>query len=78
MQAIILAAGRGTRLNYLTENCPKPLIKINGKPILEYTLSSLPSQINEIIIIIGYLGEKIRKTFGNKFRNINIKYVTWS
>lgn len=75
MQTIILAAGRGTRLNYLTENCPKPLIKINNKPILEHTLSSLPLDITEVIIVIGYLGKKIKKTFGNKFRNLNIKYI---
>ena len=75
MQTIILAAGRGTRLNYLTENCPKPLIKISGKPILEHTLSSLPPEIDEVVMVIGYLGEKIRKMFGNQFQGRNIKYV---
>lgn len=78
MQCIILAAGRGTRLKHLTANTPKPLVKINQKPILEYILSSLPSKIDEVLMIIGYLGGKIRKTFGNKFGDINIKYIPLS
>ena len=78
MQAIILAAGRGKRLKHLTADTPKPLIKINNKPILEYILSSLPSNIDEVLMVINYLGGKIRKTFGNNFRNINIKYIPLS
>src|SRR3989338_1354344 len=76
MQVIILAAGRGTRFGKLTEKTPKSLLKVNGKPILEYTLSSLPSQIKEIHIVIGHLGNQIIGHFGNNYAGRKINYIT--
>jgi len=76
MQAVILAAGKGLRLRPFTEKHPKPLININGKPLLEHTLASLPDAISEIIIVIGYLGEQISEYFGNEWNGKPIKYVT--
>ena len=76
MQAIILAAGKGTRLGKATQDTPKSMVKISGKPLLKYTLSSLPSSIDEVIIVTGYLGDKIRDEFGNNFNGLNIKYAT--
>lgn len=75
MKAVIFAAGKGTRLGDLTKKIPKPLLKINRRPILEHTFSSLPSEITEIIVVIGYLGDKIKKMFGNDFRGKPIFYV---
>jgi len=75
MQAVILAAGRGVRLRPLTLNTPKPLVKINNKPILEYTLNALPNQIDEVILVIGYLSDQIKKQFGHHFNNKKISYV---
>ena len=60
MKAVILAAGEGTRLRPLTKNKPKPLVEINGKPILEYTLAELPRTIEEIVFVVGYKKEKIK------------------
>ncbi len=76
MQAVILAAGKGLRLRPFTEQHPKPLIDISGKPLLEHTLSALPDQITEVIIVVGYLGEQIVEHFGNEFNGKTIKYVT--
>lgn len=81
MQAVILAAGKGLRLRPFTEKHPKPLIDINGKPLLEHSLTSLPDNISEVIIVIGYLGEQIEKHFGNSYTRNNedtipIQYVT--
>lgn len=75
MQAVILAAGRGTRMGKLTEEVPKPLLKISGRPIVEYTLRNLPDEISEIIFIIGYKGEMIKKHFGKKFGGKKITYA---
>lgn len=75
MQAVILAAGKGLRLRPFTEQHPKPLIHINGKPLLEHTLASLPDNISEIIIVVGYLGEQIIEHFGHSWHNKPIKYV---
>ncbi len=75
MQAVILAAGKGLRLRPFTEHHPKPLIDIAGKPLLEYTLESLPDSITEIIIVIGYLGNQIKDYFGDSWNGKPIKYV---
>ena len=75
MQAIILAAGRGIRLGSLTENTPKPLLKIGEKPILQHVFESLPSEIDEVLVVVKYLGNKIKEYFGNNFSNFKIQYV---
>jgi len=76
MQAVILAAGKGTRLLPLTEKIPKPLVLLNGKPILFYILESLPEEITEVIIVTGYLKEEIEKAVGNSFQGKKIIYAS--
>lgn len=76
-KAIILAGGKGTRLRPITYEIPKGMIPIRGRPILEHIISLLRKyDVREIIISIGYLGEKIEEYFGDgsKF-GVNIKYV---
>lgn len=75
MQAVILAAGKGTRLAPLTDELPKPLIKVHGKSILERLLESLPDEIDEVIIDIGYKGEMIRNAIGESFNKKKIIYA---
>lgn len=75
MQCVILAAGRGTRMGYLCENCPKPMLPILGKPKLEYTIEQLPEFVDEVIVVIGYLGEQIRSYFGEYFSGRRMRYV---
>lgn len=75
MQAVILAAGRGKRMGDLTTHAPKPMLKIKGKPILEYKINALPKEIKEIVFVIGYFGEEIKKYFGENFGGRKITYV---
>jgi NDP-sugar pyrophosphorylase family protein len=75
MQAVILAAGRGKRMLHLTDNIPKPMLKINGKPLLEHKLETLPKEIDEVVIVIGYRGEHIMDYFGHEFKGKKIKYI---
>jgi NDP-sugar pyrophosphorylase family protein len=75
MQIVILAAGRGTRMGGLTDNVPKPMLQIKGKPILAYKLDALPKEIDEVIFVIGYLGNKIQEYFGNSYAGKKISYV---
>jgi len=75
MQAVILAAGRGTRLRPLTYHVPKPMIRIAGKNLIEHNLDILPECISEIILVVGYLGEQIINHFGNEHKGIKIKYI---
>jgi len=75
-QALILAGGLGERLRPLTETIPKPMVEINGKPLLEHILDHLKKYgIRKIILCIGYLGNKIEEYFGDgrKFE-LDIKY----
>ena len=75
MQAVILAAGRGKRLRPYTDKVPKPMVPVLGKPILEHTLNALPDEITEVILIIGYLGERIKEYFGDEFGDKKINYI---
>jgi len=75
MQCVILAAGRGTRMYPLTENTPKPLIKVCNKPILKHIVEALPSEIEEIIFVVNYLEEQIRTYCGEEFCGKKVKYV---
>jgi NDP-sugar pyrophosphorylase family protein len=60
MKAMIFAAGLGTRLRPLTDNCPKALVKVGNKPMLQHTIEHLIKHgFNEIILNIHYLGEQI-------------------
>lgn len=63
--AFILAAGKGTRLRPYTDDCPKPLVAINGRPILDYTLDKLQETgVSNVTINLNYLGDRI-KTYLN-------------
>jgi len=75
MQSVILAAGKGTRMGELTKDTPKPMLRVQGKPLLEHHLNFLPDAIDEVIFVIGYLGEQIRGYFGEKWQGRKIRYV---
>lgn len=76
MDAIILAGGKGTRLQSVVSDRPKPMADINGKPFLYYLLKHITSfkEISNIILSVGYKREIIKDYFGNKFLNIPILY----
>lgn len=75
MQCVILAAGKGTRLRPLTENCPKPLVEVGGKTLLDHIVGALPRFVDELIILTGYKGEMIREYCGEEFHGRKVKYV---
>lgn len=68
MQAVILAAGLGTRMRPLTNSVAKPLLKVGDRALLDYTFDALPDEVDEVIVVIGYLGEQIRSYLGDRFR----------
>lgn len=75
MQAVILAAGRGTRMDELTMATPKPMLPVAGRPLLEYKIDSLPEEFTEVILIVGYLKDVIKRHFGAVYGNRKIEYV---
>ncbi len=76
MKAMILAAGRGERMGPLTENWPKPLLKIGGAPLIEHHVARLKvCGINEIVINLSYRGAQIRDHLGDGDRfGVSIAY----
>ncbi|MGH1471014.1 MAG: N-acetylmuramate alpha-1-phosphate uridylyltransferase MurU [Cellvibrionaceae bacterium] len=76
MKAMIFAAGRGERMGELTNNMPKPLLPVNGKPLIAYTLESLKKAgIKDVVINLAYLGKQIEQALGEGTEyGVNIKY----
>src|SRR5215471_5485823 len=76
MKAVILAAGKGTRMRELTEEIPKPMLKVQGKPILEHIVEGLVAAgIREIFMVTGYCAETIENYFGDGSKwKVQIKY----
>ncbi len=58
MDAIIMAAGLGTRLRPYTLTTPKPLLEVRGRPILDWTLGALPSAVDRVLVVVHYLAEQ--------------------
>lgn len=76
MKVVIMAGGKGTRIASVRSDVPKPMINICGKPILEHQIDNLKAcGLADIILVIGYLGDKIKEYFGDgsKF-GVNIEY----
>lgn len=77
MKAVILAAGKGTRLGELTKTIPKPMIPVNGKPVVEYVIRGIQrAGIDEFVLVTKHLSEKIEDYFGDGSRfGIRIQYA---
>ena len=75
MQAIILAAGRGTRMGDTPDSAPKPMLRLRHKPILDYKIRYLPDNIDEVVLVVGHKRSVIQKYFGNSFGGRRITYV---
>jgi bifunctional UDP-N-acetylglucosamine pyrophosphorylase/glucosamine-1-phosphate N-acetyltransferase len=66
MDAIILAAGLGTRLRPHTLTTPKPLLPVRGRPILDWALGALPSSVDRVLVVVNYLAEQIEAYLGRQ------------
>src|SRR5688572_21689682 len=76
-KAVILAAGRGTRLGAITANRPKPMVPVQDTPVLEHILTGLMAEgIREFLLVVGYKGAAIRDYCGDGSRwGASIQYV---
>ena len=86
MQAVILTAGLGLRIRSITNSIPKCLIEVNGKKIISHQIDALKENgIHDIIVVVGYLQDKIKKFLGSKvsyvenpiFQESNSSYSLW-
>ncbi|PSQ32053.1 UTP--glucose-1-phosphate uridylyltransferase [Halobacteriales archaeon SW_6_65_46] len=75
MQAVVIAAGEGTRLRPLTADKPKPLVEVDGRPILEYCLDELIKLgATELYVVVGYKKEQIITRYGDTYEGVPITY----
>lgn len=78
MKAIILAAGRGERMSPLTQEIPKPILKVKGKPIVDYIFEALPENVSEVVVVVKYLSHKIKEYLGSEFKGKQVRFVDGS
>ncbi len=75
MKAVILVAGDGTRMRPLTLTKPKTLLEVSEKPLIEHIVRRLPDEVDEIIMVVGYLGRQIVDYCGDEFMGRKVRYV---
>jgi len=76
MKAVVLAAGEGTRLRPLTEDKPKGMVEVAGKPILTHCFEQLAELgADEFVVVVGYLKQNIIDHYGDEFEGIPITYA---
>lgn len=76
MQCVLICAGKGTRMRPLTDTTPKPLIPVCGTPILDHIVAALPADIDELVLVVGYLEDQIREHCKKQYHGRKITYVT--
>ena len=76
MKALILAGGQGLRLRPLTDDKPKPLVAVGGKPIAEWQLDWLIKnvQLEQAVFLCGYKWNRLKEHFGNDYKGVRIDY----
>jgi len=77
-KAVLLAAGRGTRMREMTADLPKPMLEVRGKPVLQHIVEGLrDAGITDFLIIVGYRADAVQNFFGDGSRyKIGIQYAT--
>ncbi|NUC70872.1 sugar nucleotidyltransferase [Haloterrigena sp. SYSU A558-1] len=76
MQAVVLAAGKGTRIRPLTEDKPKVLVEVDGKPLIENVFDNLIDiGVSEFVVVVGYRKEQIIERYGDEYCGTPITYA---
>jgi dTDP-glucose pyrophosphorylase len=78
VQAVVPAAGEGTRLRPLTADRPKGLVEVAGQPLLAHVFDALGPVASECVVVVGYRGDQLRDQFGPRYRNLDLTYVRQS
>ena len=76
MDAVIIAAGEGTRMRPLTRGCPKPLLPLGESTLIEQTMDRCLDVVDRFVLVVGYMGNTIEERLGDEYSGIPIEYVT--
>ena len=76
MDAVIIAAGEGTRMRPLTRGCPKPLLPLGESTLIEQTMDRCLDVVDRFVLVVGYMGSRIEDRLGDEYSGIPIEYVT--
>jgi len=76
MQAVVLAAGEGTRMRPLTVNTPKPMLPVAGRPLVAHTAdTAIEAGADELIFVVGYEADAVRSYFGDSHRGVPVSFA---
>jgi len=76
MQAVVLAAGEGTRMRPLTENTPKPMLPVADRPLVAHTAdTAIEAGAEELIFVVGYEADAVREYFGERYRGVPVSFA---
>lgn len=77
MQAVLLAAGQGTRMRPLTDSLPKPMVPVADRPLVAHAAdAAVEGGVSELIIVVGYEREAVTEYFGDTYRGVPVTFVT--
>jgi bifunctional UDP-N-acetylglucosamine pyrophosphorylase/glucosamine-1-phosphate N-acetyltransferase len=76
MQAVVLAAGEGTRMRPLTVNTPKPMLPVADRPLVAHTAdTAIEAGAEELIFVVGYEADAVREYFGESYRGVSVEFA---
>jgi len=67
VKAVVLAAGKGTRMRPLTTTRPKPLVPVAGRPLVEHVMEAAKEYVDEFVLVVGYEADDVRSLIGPTF-----------
>jgi len=76
MQAVLLAAGEGTRMRPLTASTPKPMLPVADRPLVAHTAdAAVDGGVDELVLVVGYEAADVRAYFGSEYRGVPVEYA---
>ncbi len=76
MQAVILAAGEGTRMRPLTDSTPKPMLPVADRPLVAHTVdAAVDAGVTDLVLVVGYEADAVREYFGSEYRDVPVEYA---
>ncbi|MFP4188679.1 MAG: bifunctional sugar-1-phosphate nucleotidylyltransferase/acetyltransferase [Halobacteriales archaeon] len=75
MKAVVLAAGRGTRMRPLTDTRPKPLLPVGATTLVENVMDACAPYVDGFVLVVGYMSDEVRERLGDEHAGVSVEYV---